>query len=460
MSDQSQQSTLEQFGYKQELNRVLTSKDLIIYGLVIMVPIAPMGIYGIVHSASNGMAALAYLIGAIAMLFTALSYARMSEAFPIAGSVFAYASRGINKTVGFFAGWAILLDYAFIPALLYLLSAVALHDMMPQIPVYAWALAFIVINTLINIRGVELAAKFNKILLVGQLIVLAYFIICGVIGIANGINGSHFSLNTLFDAKIPLSAVVPGVAICVLSYLGFDSISTLAEETMGGNKTVGRATIIALVISGIIFVVTCWVAGMIYPNWQAFVNSGANLHTLFYEAAYSVGGNALKYTCEIAIIIALGFACSLSFQTAVARVLFSMSRDGLMPKAFSKVHSKYKTPYVATLFVGAIGVAICLIFNENIATLSCLVNFGALVSFMLLHISVVNYFVLRTKKYNFFQHILFPVVGFIIIAWIWMALAPISKMIGLGWMALGVIYFLILTLVLKRDTSKFVNLDL
>lgn len=456
MSNQSQQSTLEQFGYKQELARVLTSKDLIIYGLIIMVPIAPFGIYGIVNSAANGMVALAYFIGMVAMLFTAFSYARMSEAFPIAGSVFTYASRGINKTVGFFAGWAILLDYAFIPALLYLLSGVALHDMVPQIPIFVWSFAFIVVNTLINIRGIELASKFNKILLSLQLIVLTYFIICGVMGIAHGTNGAQFSIQPLFDPKFGLSAVMPGVAICILSYLGFDGISTLAEETMGGIKTVGRATVIALVASGSIFVITCWVAGMIYPNWQSFKDPD----TLFYAAAYSVGGYTLKTTCEIAITIALGFACSLSFQTAVSRVLFSMSRDRLMPKALSKVHPKYKTPYVATLFVAAIGVVICLVFRNDIEALSCLVNFGALVSFMLIHVSVVNYFVLKTKKYNFFQHILFPVIGFIIIAYVWMALASISKIIGLAWMALGVIYFLILTYVLKRDTSKFENASL
>ena len=457
MSNNSQENSLEQFGYKQELNRVLTAKDLVIYGLIIMVPIAPFAIYGFVNAESNGYAALAYLIGMLAMLFTAFSYARMSEAFPIAGSVFTYASRGINKTVGFFAGWAILLDYAFIPALLYLLSGAALHDLVPSIPIYVWALGFILINTLINIRGIALAAKANKFFLVMQLIILAYYVICGFIGIVHGVNGAHFTMDPLFNVNtFSMAAVMPGVAICVLSYLGFDGISTLAEETIGGNKTVGRATVIALLVSGTMFVITCWVAGMIYPDWKSITDTNIS----FYLGAFNVGGNTLKITCEIGEAIALGFACSLSFQTAVARVLFSMSRDGLMPHAFSNVHPKFKTPYVATIFVAVLGVVICLIFNQMIDTLSCLVNFGALVSFMILHVAVVSHFVFKTKKYNFFQHILFPVVGFIIIAYVWWALAPISKIIGLGWMAIGVVYLLILTYVLKKDTSKFVNLDL
>lgn len=457
LQENAQQTTLEKFGYKQELNRVLKAKDLVIYGLIIMVPIAPFAIYGFVNAESHGYGALSYLFGMLAMLFTAFSYARMSEAFPIAGSVFTYASRGINKTVGFFAGWAILLDYAFIPALLYLLSGAALHDLVPSISIYVWALGFIVFNTIINIRGIELAAKANKVFLIMQLLILGYYLICGFIGIIHGVNGAHFTLDPLYNVNtFSMKAVMPGVAICVLSYLGFDGISTLAEETKGGIKTVGRATVIALLVSGTMFVITCWVAGMIYPDWKSIADTNVS----FYLGAFSVGGNTLKITCEIGEAIALGFACSLSFQTAVSRVLFSMSRDGLMPHAFSKVHPKFKTPYVATIFVAALGLVICFIFSKMIDTLSCLVNFGALVSFMLLHIAVVSHFVIKTKKYNFIQHILFPVVGFIVIAYVWMALAPISKIIGLGWMAIGVVYFLILTFVLKRDTSKMGNASL
>ncbi|AYD40914.1 amino acid permease [Clostridium fermenticellae] len=445
-----QRTDLEEFGYKQELSRVLKTKDLVIYGLIIMVPIAPFGIYGIVNDAASGMAALAYLIGMLAMLFTAFSYAKMSEAIPIAGSVYCYVSKGLSPTVGFFAGWAILLDYAFIPALLYLLSGAALHDMMPSIPIFLWAFIFIICNTLINIRGIEMAARFNKILLVLQLIILTYFIICGGIGIAHGINGAEFSVKPLFNSKFGLSAVMPGVAICVLSYLGFDGISTLAEENQDGAKTIGRATIIALMVSGIIFVIQCWVAGMAYPDWHAFKDP----NTSFYVIAFSVGGKALKLTCEIGITIALGFACALSFQTAVSRVLFSMARDELMPKVFSKVHPKFKTPYVATIFVAVIAVVVCSVFSEMIDILSCLVNFGALTSFAILHVTVVNYFVFRTKKYNFFQHIVLPSVGFIIIVYVWMHLANISKIIGLMWLTIGAVYYLVLTFVLKKDTSK------
>ena len=117
--------SVEQFGYKQELHRALTFRDLLVYGMIFMVPIAPFGVFGYVWDGAQGMVALAYLIGMVAMFFTAMSYWSMSRAFPVSGSVYAYAQRGIHPIVGFFAGWLILLDYILVPSLLYIVSAAA-----------------------------------------------------------------------------------------------------------------------------------------------------------------------------------------------------------------------------------------------------------------------------------------------------------------------------------------------
>src|SRR5699024_9641588 len=159
-------TSISKFGYKQELKRSLSFKDLLIYGLIFMVPIAPFGIYGEVMLESQGMVALAYLIGMVGILFTALSYARMTEALPMVGSVYSYAGRGINQYVGFVAGWAILLDYILVPALLYVVSATALTGMWPAIPVWIWLVIFILINTVINYFGIEFTARTNMIFLI------------------------------------------------------------------------------------------------------------------------------------------------------------------------------------------------------------------------------------------------------------------------------------------------------
>lgn len=219
MRGMAQPSSLENFGYKQELKRSLSFWDLIIYGLIFMVPIAPFGIYGDVVTTSKGMVALAYLIGMVGMIFTALSYARMSEAFPIAGSVYAYAGKGINQYVGFVAGWAILLDYILIPALLYVVSAQALTGMVPSIPSWVWLVLFILINTLVNYFGIEFTAKANNIILVFELIVLVIFIVVGVFAIANHVNGAQFSFKPLYDPKyFSMHVVMSAVSIAVLSF--------------------------------------------------------------------------------------------------------------------------------------------------------------------------------------------------------------------------------------------------
>src|SRR5439155_2906737 len=156
LADAAEGAGIEAFGYKQELKRSLTFTDLLVYGLIFMVPIAPFGIFGSVFQASGGMVALAYIVGAVAMAFTALSYAQMSRAFPVAGSVYAYAGRGLHPTAGFLAGWLILLDYVMVPALLYIVAGVAMNSFVGAVPVWAWVVGFIVLNTIVNYAGIEI----------------------------------------------------------------------------------------------------------------------------------------------------------------------------------------------------------------------------------------------------------------------------------------------------------------
>src|SRR4051812_47138452 len=190
---------LAKYGYRQELSRSLSFSDLLIYGLIFMVPIAPFGIFGSVFNGSGGMVALAYVIGMVAMMFTALSYSQMVRAFPMAGSVYSYAGRGIAPPVGFLAGWVILLDYVLVPGLLYLVASVAMHSLVSAIPVWLWLAAFVVLNTVVNYLGIEMTARITRIMIVAELAVLAIFLVIGVVALAQG-KGSGFSLRPLYDS--------------------------------------------------------------------------------------------------------------------------------------------------------------------------------------------------------------------------------------------------------------------
>lgn len=452
---ESKSSTGHSFGYKQELNRALSFGDLLIYGLIFMVPIAPFGIYGQIAIGSHGMVALAYAIGMVGMLFTAFSYSKMSSAIPIAGSVYSYAQRGINDNVGFIAGWLILLDYIFIPALLYLVSAVALADIVPQVPVLVWLIIFIGFNTIINIRGIVFTAKTNKVILFLEFVVLAVFIFVGIAAIARHVNGAVFTFKPLFDpAQFSLSTVMGAVSIAVLSFLGFDAISTLSEESNGGKKAVGKATIFSLIIVGILFIIQTWVAALVFPNYNAFKSPD----TAFYQVAGIAGGDWLRIVTIVATAVSWGIANALVAQTAISRILYSMARDRKLPHFLSKIHPKYKTPYISTLLVALVSLIVTTIFASQIGKLASVVNFGALSSFILLHLAVMNYYLRKQKSKNYLQYFIMPLIGLLIIGFVWWNLDPLAKTLGFSWLAIGIVYLIFLK-IFGKDTKISVDLS-
>lgn len=427
--------SLEKFGYKQELKRSLTFTDILIYGLIFMVPIAPFGVYGEVMQGSNGMPALAYLIGMFGMIFTALSYARMSEQFPLAGSVYSYVGRGLNKYIGFLAGWLMLLDYLLVPTLMYVVSAAALSSIIPGVPAWIWIIVFVIINTTINYFGIEMTARTNKIFIVFESAVLLLFLVIGITAIANGTNGASFSLDPLFNPdNFSFSLVLGATSIAVLSFLGFDAISTLSEESKGGPKTIGRGMVFSLLIVGVLFIVQTWVAALIVPDFQGF----EDLDSAFYETAAVAGGPWLGVTTAIATVLAWGIADALVAQAAISRLLFSMGRDRVLPHFLARVHHKYKTPYASTFLVAGISIVLGFVFLGEIGPLTSLVNFGALTAFLLLHISVVNHFIVKSHSRDLWNFLILPAIGFIILLFVWINFDTATMIMGFSWLIIGI----------------------
>ena len=431
---------LERFGYTQELSRTLELRDLVIYGFIFIVPIAPFGIFGHVMNASGGMIVTAYIIGLIGMLFTAISYSQMAKEFPIAGSVYSYVSKGAGSFVGFVAGWIMLLDYILVPALLYVVGAFAIHDIFPSLSPVFLLIAFVIFNTYINIRGISFTAVFNRWMLVAELNLLVIFLVMGVIAISNNVNGAVFSIAPVYQPdSFSLGLIVSAVPIAVLSFLGFDGISTLAEEAKGGGKAVSKAIFIVLFVIGGLFIAQTWIAALIQPDPKQF----ANLDTAFYDTARIAGGNWLGVLAAATTALAWGIADSLVAQVATARILYSMGRDRLLPSALSRVHSRYKTPYISTLLVSLVSIVVGLAFMTNLALLTSIVTIGALTAFMILNISTLYYFVIKKKSYNVFLHILSPLLGVGVVGYIWSGFEGYTILIGAVWALIGIaIYYL------------------
>lgn len=432
--------TLESFGYEQELNRSVSTVDLLVYGLVFMVPIAPWAIFGTVYNSAAGMVPLVYVIGLVAMVFTALAYAQMAKSFPLAGSVFSYVGRGIHPGLGFFAGWAILLDYLLVPTLLYVFAAESMVGLFPGTPRWLWAIVFVVVNTIINLAGIGSLKIANRVFLAIELVFVVIFVVIAV----RAINGDSlpnvgWSTLPLWDSNaVTAPLIASALSIAVLSFLGFDGISTLAEESTGRKNPAGRAMIIALFVVAFLFVVQTWLASLLAGGRASFSDDEAgNAFFTLVQAASNTGWMNAFFAVNV---MAVGFANAMAAQAATSRLLYSMSRDGQLPKFLSKISSR-KVPISAILVVSGLSVVLVLFFVGQIGLISSLVNFGALFGFCLLHVSVVWYYVVRQKSKNYLLHLVVPTLGFLIIGYVLFNADALAKIGGLAWLVIGAVIF-------------------
>jgi amino acid transporter len=442
-------TSLENLGYRQELRRALSVWDLVVYGMVFMVPISPFGVFGFVFKDAQGMVPLAYFVGLVGMFFTAMSYASMSRAFPLAGSVYSYVGRGLHEALGFLAGWLILLDYILVPALLYVFSTVALRPLFPAVPDLVWLVSFVGFNAVVNLVGIRLTARVNFYMLGLQIATLTIFVVAGLLALHRGQGAGSLTLSPVYDPAVFSLAIVTGAtSIAVLSFLGFDGISTLAEESVGGRGSVARATIASLLVVGVLFILQTWIAADLARGMRF-----SSPETAFYEIAARAGGTQLRLLAIGANVLASGIANALAAQAAVSRVLYAMARDGKLPAALARVHPRYQTPYVSTLVVAGISVVVGLLFARRLEDLTRVVNFGALSGFLLLHVAVINHFVIRGASRAWFRHLVSPLAGFAVIGYVLYEMDGAAKIMGAVWIAAGIVYLAVLTRVLKKPAA-------
>jgi len=447
MTPEAQTLSVELHG-TPSLRRTLSFYDLVIYGLAYVSPFAPLQTIGFVWKASNGLIVLAYILGAICMYFTAKSYAVMTATVPTAGSVYGFARHALGPFAGFLAGWMILLDYLLIPAYIYVLMAVAMVDLIPQVDRAACILLLAAVTLGINWFGVTVTSRVNLLSVAAQLLILGILLAFSLMALYSGKATGALTLQPVFDPGLfHAQNIFAATSICVMSFLGFDAISTLSEEVKDNDRrVVGRAIVTVLVLAAALFAFVSWVLGNLLVGFQI-----KDLAAASYELAeWSIGPWAsIGLAWATATIV--GFTNALPMQVGVARILYAMGRDRQLPGVLARIHPKYGTPYVGMLLTTGLSLAVALAMRYRMDELVSLVNFGALSGFLLLHVSVLVLFWFKGRTRQWFAHLLVPLAGIIVVLAVMSGMGTLAMTLGVTWLIAGAIYGLVLH-ARNRDT--------
>jgi amino acid transporter len=426
----------------QSLRRTLSYYDLLIYGLAYVAPFALFQSLGFVWQASNGLIVLAYVLAAVCMYFTAKSYALMTETVPSAGSVYGFARHALGPFPGFIAGWMILLDYLLIPAYVYVFMAVALGTLIPPVDRGIWIIVLSGATLGVNWFGVKVTSRANLISVVTQVAILAVLMLFFLVALYHGKGNGALTLRPLYTPQLfHIKSIFAATSICVMSFLGFDAISTLSEEVESNDRrVVGRAIVAVLFLSAALFAAVAWITGDLMSGF-AIKDPAAAVYEL---AEWAIGPWASLLTAW-AMATVVGLTNALPMQVGVARVLYAMGRDRQLPPVLAKLHPTYGTPYVGMLVTTAISVAVALVMRNQMDELVSIVNFGALSGFMLLHVSVIVLFWFKARSGRWIVHLVVPVSGIIVVLAVLSGMSSLAMMLGVAWLVVGLVYGTILT---------------
>lgn len=431
------------------LRRTLRLRHVVFIGLAYMSPLAVFDTFGIVSQSTDGHVPLAYVVITIALLFTAFSYAKMVRVYPSSGSAYTYTRRAINPHLGFLVGWSAMLDYLFLPMINALLSSIYMSAAFPGIPAWVWIIATIVICTALNLAGVQLAVRVNYALVVIELVVAVAFVAFTIDNIASGANGSSFSFDPFASSDV--SAVAGGAAILALSFLGFDAVTTLSEETIAPERNIPAAIFTIIAAAACFFIGVTFFMQILFPD----VSEVQNIAGASPEMAEYIGGAAFQSVFLGGYLVAV-LACGLTQQMSAGRLLYAMGRDGvLLARWFGHVNARTGVPTYNIVLIGVLATSAVFL---DLSQAASLINFGAFVAFAFVNLSVIGYYLraeCRRDAWTRFTYLGVPAVGFIINAALWLNLDSRAQIVGGAWAGIGVVHMLVSTRLFKDRPPQF-----
>jgi putrescine importer len=442
-------------GPETHFKRVLGLPALVFFGLAYMVPLTVWTTYGVVTTSTAGHLPAAYVVTTVAMLLTAYSYGRMVVAQPSAGSAYSYASRSFGRPVGFMVGWALLLDYIFLPMINYLVIGLYMQDYFPSTPQWMWIVGAVALVTGLNVLGIKLLSSMNFVLIAAQFIFIAVFAALTIGKLTGDVEVQSFTA-PLFGSGMDTGLVFAGAAVLALSFLGFDAVSTLSEETRDPRRRIPKAILLCALAGGLVYVLQSYLGHVVFPDWQSF---GDHQDVASSDVMELIGGDFLN-SFFTAAYVAGAFACAMASQASVSRILFAMGRDGSLPRAvFARLHPTYRTPVVANLVVGLFGLTALFI---SLATVSSMISFGALAAFSFVNLSVIKTYIVdrgNRRGADIARYGVIPLLGVGFTLYLWTQLSGLTFQIGVSWLAVGFVYLLVLTRMFRRRPPEMYTGD-
>jgi putrescine importer len=420
------------------LKRSLRFWDLVLYGIILIQPTAPMPSFGVIYKESHGHVVTAILLAMVAMLLTSVSYGRMARAYPHGGSAFLYVGKEIHPSLGYITGWCLVMDYVLNPLICTIWCSRAAINFLPSVPYVAWAIFFALLFTLLNCNGVETSARINA----GMAAALGIVIVLVLVAAVNWVlhlshPGGAFFLQPFYDrSTYNTSGLLRGTSIAVLTYIGFDGISTLTDEAKDPARSVPRAIVLTCFITGVLASVEVYAAQLVWPRGLAF----PDIDTAYVHVSGRMGGPILFLIVNAALLLA-NIGSGMASQLGAARLLYAMGQDGALPRRFfGRVHPKNRIPLNNVLLVGAICLAGALVFSYQLGTE--LLNYGALLAFMGVNFaSIVRAW--RHGRMTQWVPIILSLGGLITCALLWWNLGPLAKVAGTAWAVAGILLWVV-----------------
>ncbi len=417
------------------LRRSLRLWDLVFYGIILIQPTAPMPLFGVVAQEARGHVVTTILVAMVAMLFTALSYGRMARAYPSAGSAYTYVGHELHPGLGFISGWSMAMDYMLNPIICTIWCSKAAGNIFPWVPYAAWAIFFAVMFTLLNLRGIRATARTNEFMVLGMGVVIVAFFYAAVRYLvhAPGLNVASFLQPFYNPSTFSFGAISTGTSVAVLTYIGFDGISTLSEEVENPRRNILLATVLTCLITGVLASLEVYAGQLIWPQYNTF----PDVDTAFVYVAGRAGGVVMFHAVNLTLLVAT-IGSGMGSQLAAARLLYGMGRDDAIPKGFfGAIEPKSGVPRNNVVFLGVLALLGAFAMSYQLG--AELLNFGAFISFMGVNIASLVRYGIREKR-GFLRYCLPPALGFLICFYIWLNLRTPAKIAGGIWLLIGVAY--------------------